>query len=297
MCRGLETRKGMETVTDTPFGYSKLDHPEVLKYAFHPRKSDSTPSPPGCVERDIVVEEGVSIGSRFFLAQGDMPHILFFHGNGEIVDDYNDIGSLYVEFGLSLMAVDYRGYGKSGGAPSVTSMMRDAHTIFNDVRRWIKNKSRQGPLFVMGRSLGSTSALDLAASYGDDVAGLIIESGFARTLPLLQCLGVDTVSLGISEADGFKNLEKVAQVSKPTLIMHARHDQIIPVMDAELLHVHCAARNKAFHMIPGADHNSILVHAGKHYFELIKRFTNNIQGIRAKRFYRRKPIKGKNTIH
>ena len=86
----------------------------------------------------------------------------------------------------------------------------------------------------------------MAASYGDDISGLIIESGFASTVSLLHCLGVDTQTLGITEAHGFKNLEKIAQFAKPTLIIHGRHDQLIPVMSAEMLQVHCAARGKEF---------------------------------------------------
>ena len=93
------------------------------------------------------------------------------------------------------------------------------------------------------------------------------------------------VGSGFKGLAGFKrlNIQKIEQFSKPTLIIHARNDQIIPIASAELLQVHCAARSKEFHMIPGADHNTIMIDAGKTYFELIKRFTDKIQGIRPKR--------------
>ncbi|MDY6952370.1 MAG: alpha/beta fold hydrolase, partial [Thermodesulfobacteriota bacterium] len=222
----------------------------------------------------------------FHLAGEDAPNILFFHGNGEIVADYDPVGPLYNDHELSFLAVDYRGYGRSGGMPSVTAMMHDAHVVFKEIRAWLKEENRNGPFLVMGRSLGSACAVDLAASYEEDIAGLIIESGFALTVPLLTSLGIDTQALGITEADGFRNLEKIAQVAKPTLIMHARYDQIIPATSAELLQVHCAARSKEFHMIPGADHNTIISHGGRFYFEIIKRFTNKIEGKRPKRSYK-----------
>jgi fermentation-respiration switch protein FrsA (DUF1100 family) len=145
----------------------------------------------------------------------------------------------------------------------------------------------------MGRSLGSACAIELAASNEGDISGLIVESGFAHTVPLLSCLGVNTQALGITEADGFKNNEKIAQFAKPTLIMHAQHDQFVPVMSAEILQVHCPARSKEFHMIPGTDHNTIMVGAGKFYFEIIKRFTNKIEGKREKRLFRDKRSRAK----
>jgi alpha-beta hydrolase superfamily lysophospholipase len=238
------------------------------------------------VDYDIAVEEDIRIGARFHLAGLEDPNILFFHGNGEIVSDYDSIGPMYNEHGLSLLVVDYRGYGRSEGAPTVTSMIRDAHVIFKEVRSWLKGENRTGPLVIMGRSLGSACAIELAASDEGAISGLIVESGFARTVPLLSCLGVDTQTLGITEADGFKNGEKIAQFAKPTLFIHAQHDQFIPVMSAEILQVQCAARSKEFRMVPGADHNTIMIRAGKLYFEIIKRFTNKIEGKREKRSYR-----------
>lgn len=273
----------------TGFGYGKLDHPEVLPVLFHPRPEEGAQAPAGAIDYDIAVEEGVQVGARFFMANEENPNILFFHGNGEIVEDYNSIGPIYNEHGLNFLAVDYRGYGRSSGTPTASSMMRDAHVVFKDVARWVKDGGYTGPILVMGRSLGTACAIELMVSFEEDIKGLIIESGFAKTVSLLNTLGVDTQALGITEAEGFKNVQKIEQVTKPTLQIHGHYDQIIPVMSAELLQAHCAARSKEFHMIPGADHNNILVQAGKYYFELIKRFTNKIEGKREKRFFRRKP--------
>ncbi|MCK4729530.1 MAG: alpha/beta fold hydrolase [Desulfobacterales bacterium] len=275
-------------MTTHSFGYAKLDQPEVLQALFHPRKETGSGPPLKAIDYDIPVEEGVRIGARFHMAGVEELNILFFHGNGEIVGDYDSVGPVFNEHGLSFLAVDYRGYGRSDGTPTVTSMMRDTHVIFKEIRGWLKAENRTGPLVVMGRSLGSACALELAASYQGDISGLIIESGFPHTVPLLNCLGIDTQALGITEADGFKNTQKIAQFAKPTLIMHAQYDQFIPVMSAEILNVQCAARSKEFRMVPGTDHNTIMMRTGKWYFETIKRFTNKIEGKREKRSFRRK---------
>jgi hypothetical protein len=124
----------------------------------------------------------------------------------------------------------------------------------------------------MGRSLGSASALELASEYETDSAGLIIESGFAYTVPLLDFLGVNTKALNITETDCFRQIEKIRAVNNPTLIIHAQYDQFIPIADAEAFLKNSPATKKVLKIIPRADHNTILMIAGRSYFETIKQF-------------------------
>lgn len=258
--------------------YDKLDQPEILAAIFHPRHSLKSPPPAGTVDLGIQVDEGIRLGARFHLGDAAGPNILFFHGNGEIVADYDFIGPSYAEQGLNLLAVDYRGYGKSGGTPTVTNMMGDAHIVLEEVREWLTGAGHTGPLIIMGRSLGSAPAVELAATHQDEIDGLIIESGFATTLPLLVNLGVDVQALGLTEKHGFNNVRKIEKFTKPTLIIHAQNDQIIPVDNIWLLHAQCAARHKDLQIVPKADHNTIILQTGRLYFETIKRFTYKITG-------------------
>jgi alpha-beta hydrolase superfamily lysophospholipase len=260
--------------------YEKLDQPEVLKVLFHPRKASEGEPPAGAVDLDFTVDEDVQIGGRFYPADVEAPNILFFHGIGEIVSDYDTVGPKFNEFGMSFLAVDYRGYGRSTGLPTVSAMIHDAHSIFNQVKSFLKDENRNGPFILMGRSLGSVCAIELAATCQDDIAALIIESGIATTMPLLQNMGIDTTGLGITEQDGFRNIRKIAQVFKPIFVLHARHDQLISIANAELLQAESGARNKQFQVVPGADHNTIMAVAGNLYFETIKQFINKILGIK-----------------
>jgi len=251
---------------------SGLDRPEILNFLFHPRKESGRDVPAFALNREIDTDKDIHIGTRLYLTDPAMPHILFFHGNGEIAEDYDDIGSIYMNFGLNFIVVDYRGYGRSNGVPGIASMFSDAHCILNHFSDWMLRNQRKGPLWIMGRSLGSASAIELAASYPDKIDGLIIESGFAHTLPLLQRLGIRTDSFDIESSQVFSNAEKISRYSRPTLIIHGQYDQIIPLQHGNDLFDRSPAVNKKIHVINGADHNTLMMIGGKEYFDVIKDF-------------------------
>lgn len=251
--------------------YSKFDHPLITRVLFHPRPEWSPAVSRAGVESVLIpVEKNVVIGARFYLSGGDQPNMLFFHGNGEVVADYGDLGVLYADMGINFLPVDYRGYGRSTGMPSVTAMMRDCHVIFDFVMKWREEKKFRGPFIVMGRSLGSASALELAYHYRDMIDGLIIESGFAYAGPLFRLMGINMEMLGISEAEGFRNVEKIESFDKPTLIIHAEYDHIISFKEGQILFDACPARNKKLLKVFGANHNDIFFRGMKEYLESIK---------------------------
>ncbi|MFC1823417.1 alpha/beta hydrolase [Thermodesulfobacteriota bacterium] len=255
----------------TKIDYSELDRPEILMFLFHPRREWGERPPDGPLEDVLIpVDEGVAVGMRIHMTGKMGPNILFFHGNGEIVADYDDLGQLYNRQGINFLPVDYRGYGRSTGEPTITAMMRDSHVILDYVRGWLAENDHEGPLIVMGRSLGSASALELASHYADQIDGLIIESGFAYIGPLLELLG--SIGLKVSgdvEGRDFRNLDKIGSFNKPTLIIHAERDHIIPFSEGQALFDASNAEDKNFLMIPGANHNDIFFLGIKEYMEAI----------------------------
>jgi pimeloyl-ACP methyl ester carboxylesterase len=252
--------------------YHALDVPEVLTRLFYPRPELAALGPPTSAEEVLMpVASGVMIGARCYAAGPANPTLLFFHGNGEIVADYEELGPLYVQRGLNFFPVDYRGYGRSSGTPTVTAMMSDCHAILDFVQEWLRKRNFTGPLAVMGRSLGSASALELAAFHPDRLDGLIIESGFAYAGPLLQLLGVDLQGLGFNEAIGFRNVDKIRQWTKPLLVIHAEQDQIIPVAEGLELYDACPSQEKTLLKVAGAGHNDILSVGFPAYMEAVSR--------------------------
>jgi len=271
---------------NTKIDYSVLDRPEVIMFLFHPRPGPpgstfqaAAPENPMVLPKDILipVKDDVAIGARFHMAEKSGASILFFHGNGEIVADYDELGPIYNQMGANFLAVDYRGYGRSTGKPTVTAMMRDCHVIFEFVQNWLRQNNYPGPVILMGRSLGSASVLELAAACGDSIDGLIVESGFAFAAPLLQLLGIDLEAIGFKEEKGFRNIAKIRKFDKPTLIIHAEFDHIIPFSDGEALYNACPSAEKALLKIPGANHNDIFMRGLTEYLAAVKNIVERVK--------------------
>src|SRR5271157_1715121 len=139
--------------------YSSFDSPMISASLFYPRPEWGAAADDETVESILIpVEKDVVVGARLHMAGVEAATIIFFHGNGEIVADYDDLGIVYTDMGINFLPVDYRGYGRSTGRPTVTAVMRDCHTVFACIRTRLKEKGYSGPNIVMGRSLGSAPA-------------------------------------------------------------------------------------------------------------------------------------------
>lgn len=265
-------------INTSQIDYALLDQPAILNALFHPRPEFGQSESATDKSRIMIsVEADIRIGARFHMAQRAAVNILFFHGNGEIVSDYDDFGPVVNQLGINFLAVDYRGYGRSSGNPTVTAMMRDSHIIFDFVSQWLSEHTYTGPLALMGRSLGSAPALELASHYAAQIDGLVVESGFARSAPLLHILGINAAEIGFKETMGFQNADKIRNFHKPTLIIHAEHDHIIPHSEGVLLFETCPATDKTLMTIPKANHNDIFMRGLKDYLAALSKFTRQLK--------------------
>lgn len=255
-----------------------LDDPRLASAVFLPRPDQPFgPAIPGVRDHILKVADA-RIRIREFPAAKGAPAILFFHGNGETAADYDHAATDYAGLPARLFVADYRGYGPSTGTPSLRALLSDAHAALDETVRLAVAGGGRTPIVVMGRSLGSAPAVELAASRPRDVAALVVESGFARIIPLLVLLGVQARRFGVTEEHGPRNREKMEKVSLATLILHAENDTIIPIEDAEMLFAACRDPSKVFLRVPHAGPNDIQYRAGRRYFDAIRALLGRLSG-------------------
>ncbi len=249
--------------------YELIDNSILLRYLFYPRRQHSKPRE-GAFDLSVPVEANVDIVCRAYPAAADGPWIIYFHGNGEVVSDYDGIAPLYKNRQLNLLVADYRGYGASGGTPTFGDLVADARKIFEHLAADFPAELKPDRWFVMGRSLGSISALELAAAYPDQIGGMIIESGFISVAGLIS-------HLGLPSPGNLSGLEKsyremAAKISLSSLIIHGERDSLVPLSQGRELFEALGSAKKEMVVISLADHNDIMFVDSHKYMSAIEDF-------------------------
>jgi len=256
-----------------------LDNPLVLAILFHPRAEEPERSRLHNVhDGTIPIQDEIALGYRLYVHKPGSPVIVYFHGNGEVASDYDTIAPSYHRVGTSLLVVDYRGYGWSTGKPLVSTLLSDVEAVRDALPGILAEAGLADARFlVMGRSLGSTCAIHAAHLYPDLFRGIIIESGFAHTLPLLARLGVPADALA-DLPDPIGNVQKMQSVHLPLLVIHGERDMLIPVANGQALYDASPARLKYIVRIMRAGHNDLLYYGVREYFAAIKGFLDEVMG-------------------
>jgi len=251
-------------------GYAELDKSPLVGFLFYPR-ADLTPCPPGAFDFFVPVEQGVTVSCRFYVGDEGWPWILYFHGNGEVVSDYDGIAPFYHRKEINLVVADFRGYGSSGGSPNFTSLVHDAPPILEAVKKEIYQKGFQQDLWVMGRSMGSICALELADRHPDKIKGLVVESGFASVTRLIKHLALPSGGIDLEPLEQERR-NRIRKISVPALIIHGERDNLVPLQEAKDLYALLATIQKKLVIVPMADHNNIMFADLEFYLEAIQNF-------------------------
>jgi alpha-beta hydrolase superfamily lysophospholipase len=199
--------------------------------------------------------------------------ILYLHGNGwNIGDSAYDTARLR-RMGFAVLAIDYRGYGKSEGAfPSESQVYQDAQIGWDHLKSLQPDARRR---FVYGHSLGGAIAIDLATKNAD-IAGLIVEGSFTSMADMAREVhGLNVLPMDWLLTQRFDSMAKMGSVKMPVLFIHGESDNVIPHSMSERLHA-AAQQPKSLLLVPGAGHSSIAVVAWDRYRAALKDFTGKL---------------------
>lgn len=253
---------------------SLADHPLIQSRYFFPRATTFTAG--------TDLEQGMRVRVPVRGAMLDCYHrchhrapealtIVHFHGNGEVVANYvDDFAGALLARGANVFLAEYRGYGGSTGKPALAGMLDDIPAIARAVGAPVER------LVFMGRSVGSIYAIH-AVSLFPAAAGLIIESGIASPLERIllrvrpQELGTSAAALGAAFIEHLDHERKLRAWTGPTLLMHARHDDLVPIDNAER-NFQWAGGQKTLEVFERGDHNTILALNESEYMRCIGDF-------------------------
>lgn len=200
--------------------------------------------------------------------------ILFFHGNGYVVEDMvgTELEKLLL-IGANLLVVDYRGYGLSTQlTPNELTVDEDAEAA---LRYLLQTRSiRAADVFVLGRSVGSGAATHLAGR-NPGLGGLILESPFtsiddaAAEAPWYLRI----FPVGVILRSHFDNLSKIGTVRSPVLIVAGSADTLTPPEMAQRL-LAKANQPKSLYLVQNAGHNNLPMVGGEALVSALRKFLN-----------------------
>lgn len=173
--------------------------------------------------------------------------LVYFGGNAEDVSlNLQDLSQAFPEHALYLL--HYRGYGGSTGTASEAALFADAIALFDKVRGEHQN------IVAVGRSLGSGVAVHLASVR--PVSRLVLVTPY-NSVQELASRQYPYVPVRWLLKDKFESWKYAGQVSVPTLLVMAEHDEMIPRASTEALHRSFRPGIASLKVVAGAGHNTI----------------------------------------
>lgn len=175
------------------------------------------------------------------------PLVVHAHGNGELIDFQLETAEYYRELGFHVLLCEYRGYGRSAGAPSQAGIVEDHRKV---LERVLEREDLDGSrVLYHGRSLGTGVVCALALQRAP--RAMVLTSPFVSVANLMQGYLIPAPLVW----DPFDNIGALEQLDLPVLVMHGDLDRVIPISHSRRL----AAADASVELVElkGVGHNDI----------------------------------------
>jgi len=226
------------------------------------------PEPPaGVAEHVFTTTDDVRIHAWWAEASDARATLVWSHGNGGNIAGRGDVLVALAARGVSVLAYDYRGYGRSAGRPTEEGVYLDALAAYDHVRVRGVPASR---VVAFGESLGGAVSVRLAAER--PCAGLVLVSPFTC---LRDVARVHYGPLATLAGDRFDALALIPTIRRPLLVAHGDRDEIVP-FELGVRLFEAAAEPKRFLRVEGAHHNDVF--ASAELLDAIARFAHEVAG-------------------
>jgi uncharacterized protein len=184
----------------------------------------------------------------------DAPVLLYLHGARRTVD-----GSVFrmrrmQELGFAVLAVDYRGFGRSTDElPSEAIVHEDARAAWD----WLARQHPGRDRYIFGHSLGGAIAVHLASEVpdADGLKGLIVEGTFTSIPDVFQSFKWGWLPITPLITQKFDAAERITRVKVPVLVVHGSRDSLIRPELGRGLYERATAP-KRFVLVEGGTHYS-----------------------------------------
>lgn len=181
---------------------------------------DATAAPEGATQ--VWLEASFGPVEAWFFAADSVAHaptVVFAHGNGELIEDWESEMEALSDAGVNALLVEFPGYGHSAGKPTRETIRE----TFNEAYDWLVEEGEvdEERIVAYGRSIGGGAAADLAQDR--PVRALALQSTFSTAAAMAREVFVP----GFFVRDRYDNRRVVADFDGPVLLMHGPDDEVI----------------------------------------------------------------------
>ncbi|MFP5222696.1 MAG: alpha/beta hydrolase [Acidobacteriota bacterium] len=211
---------------------------------------------PGLEVLLVATRDGQSLSGWYLprrLGRGVAPALVYFGGNAEDAADFMKQAKNYPD--VSIVSVNYRGFGRSTGTPGEKALKDDALAVYDQA---VAETGRAA--FVMGRSLGSGMAVHVAANR--EILGAVLITPYDSILAVAK-EHYHFLPVSWLLRDRYDSLSDAAKATAPALVVAANLDGTIPPDRARALY-DAWKGPKRFLNVPGAGHNDITQYPSYH---------------------------------
>lgn len=216
-------------------------------------------------------EDGVRLHGWWLRGTGQRA-LVWFHGNAGNVSHRLENARRFVDwFGMDIVLVDYRGYGRSEGTPSEAGLYADGRAMYQAAldRGFLPEQ-----IVLFGRSLGGAVALDVALERA--CSGVVLETPFLSVTALARTHYPFVPPFLIRTR--FDNERKIGRLQVPKLLVQAERDEIVPLPHVERLFT-LAPQPKRFYLLRGASHNDLYQSTDEGYVDAWRSFLGGLPGL------------------
>ena len=231
-----------------------LFQPRLVYFPQVERELSLTPRSAGLDYEDVnlVAADGVKLHAWWVPAREGRGAVLLLHGNAGNISHRIGYATMFNRLGYSILLVDYRGYGKSGGYPGEEGTYRDAESAWQHLAVVRRIKPRE--IVIVGESLGGGVASWLALQHAP--RALVLASTFT-SVPDLGAQLYRWLPVRLLASIRYDNFDRISKVDAPVLIAHSSGDDVIPYTHGQALFA-AAREPKAFLELSGGHNDGFL---------------------------------------
>ncbi|CAM2755625.1 alpha/beta hydrolase [Legionella worsleiensis] len=196
----------------------------------------------------IRTADNMILHSWYKMARKNEPTLLYLHGNAGHIGYRMPLIRQFINSGIGVLLLEYRGYGGNRGSPTEQGLYKDAEAGLNYL---IQHGIEPKKIVVYGESLGTGVATKIANK--KRFCAVILQSPFTSLENLSR---YHYPWLFISPWDKYNSSKRIATMNAPLLILHGTKDQIVPYSEGLKL-FHAAVQPKKIHTIDDYDHHNL----------------------------------------